>query len=645
MKTSNTGLVAFSLPLLIAALVGGCGNEDPQREILVDFDFSRSKSERLEADIYGDDFGVHLFGDTWLKDASPGLWATGDSSHAWFRLLGRECRLEVVCSTHPDLAAAGQELSLELNGKPIAVQALQGGWEEHTIEVLLPEHMVVNGMNRIVFRSSLDLHAIGLEPESAESSRAVFLRSIEISAMLSAADREHWRSWRDGRVDKAWELMDVQGRERAGCDDLAGMPDVLFVLLDATRFDRVAAGGYERTTTPNLARLAAEAVCFTSVFSNASYTRCAVPSVLTGLPWFEHNVVRGVWEEGDALTDSAVTMAEVFGAAGYHTLGVSQNPNFSVATGTDQGFDEFYEMWKRDGYHVLDLEAPERLFSGRLADGLPHEPVFTYLHLLPPHLPYAPGPEHDLWRRDDGCGKDLVRLDDVRAIEQGGEEVPACLAERVSDLYDGNLHRIDASLGRILESWQALDRERELIIVVTSDHGEAMGEHGYYDHCTTVYDEMTQVPLIVWPESKFSGWVDRRDAFLSVEDIMPMLLNTVGLRLPEDGRWPRRFLQLLEGRREGRDHILIRTISAYHTFGVRTPERLALWDGFRKQELLDVTADSSGDELRLAEPDAYIELMSLIRGALSGGSWMNREAPSSTLSPQDEEVLKSLGYL
>lgn len=633
-------------PFLVLCLLAGCTAEEQRRIVLAQYDFSGSRSERLTAELYGDDFGRHLFDDTWLKDTSPGLWATGDSAAAWFHLAGSSAVLRLVCSTHPDLSAAGQSYVVEMNGVTVGRDTLDAGWDEHLLEIGIPDAVLVAGLNRLVLRPSLDLADVGLAPPGAARHRAVFLRRLEIAADLAGGDLARWERTREGRIERPpWEMVAVAGSPRAGRDDAAAAPDVLFFVLDAMRYDRAGFNGYARATTPQLDRLAADAVRFTRVHANASYTRCAMPSLLTGLPWHEHNVVDGIWDAGDAMADSLVTMAEVFRAAGYSTLGVSQNPNFSVATRTDQGFDEFHEMWKREDYEELDPEAPERLFVGRLGGGLPPEPVFAFLHLLPPHLPYAPGAEHDLWRGHDGCGVEVARLEDVRALERGDEDLPDCLPGRVSDLYDGNLHRIDASVGRMLAAWAALDRQRELVVVVTADHGEGMGEHGLYDHGTTVYDEMTHIPLLVWPARAVGDWERRAGAFFSIEDVMPMLLNIVDLEMPRDGRWPRRFVSLLAGDPEPRRFILMRTMGDSPVYGVRTPGELAVCDGFRQQELWrGASGGLSGTDLRMAEPERYGELLGILHGALRRGAWMRREPLPSILPPADAETLRSLGY-
>jgi arylsulfatase A-like enzyme len=291
-------------------------------------------------------------------------------------------------------------------------------------------------------------------------------------------------------------------------------------------------------------------------------------------------------------------------------------------------------------------EMVEWLFVERLEQGLGPEPVFAYLHLMPPHSPYIPSEGHDLW------GDPAYRGEIDGSTEQLELLVNHQLAwneadlKRLISLYDGGLHRIDASVGRILDAWRKLPRERDLLIVVMSDHGEAFAEHGQFEHLSTVYDEMLTIPTIFWPRHRWQHLVRAQDRLTAITDIMPLILAKVGVGVPESAHWPRRFLDLMQdpnGR--SREAILARSFTDTHRFGFRNDRYLAIFNGFLEQELYDVQADPQTQRnLRIEQPELYTRMIVQMRHLMDTAS-VRQADQDHELSDEDLEALKSLGYL
>ena len=124
-------------------------------------------------------------------------------------------------------------------------------------------------------------------------------------------------------------------------------------------------------------------------------------------------------------------------------------------------------------------------------------PVFAYLHLLPPHDPYFPGPDHDLFGPEGYDGPVIGHGPDIQAFDTGRLSADSPDQARLESLYDGGLRRGDALMARALEAWDALGRSRPRLLIVLSDHGEAFGEHGREGHARDVYGEVTTTPFIL----------------------------------------------------------------------------------------------------------------------------------------------------
>jgi len=407
------------------------------------------------------------------------------------------------------------------------------------------------------------------------------------------------------------------------------------MLLDAARPDHLGCYGYHRETTPNLDRLGNEGVIFTNAVSTASYTLTAVPSLFTGRNWLAHGVVA----HGDALGDSLPTLFEVCQGAGYYTIIYSANAYVSESTRASRGCDEFLEKWK---------DAPEErtvdLVTDRLAAGLGAEPVLWYIHFVPPHIPYTPPDEHNLWANPAYDGPANGRGYFHRKLCAGEVRCEAEDLRNLVDLYDGNLHLADSWVGEIVASWRASSRDRELLVVVLADHGEAFGEHGKYGHNSTVYGEMIRIPLIFSPRGLCGALAPAADSLRSIADVMPMLLNLLDIPLPAGYRWPRHFLDIYHGTDRSRNQVLVRT-AGEQVFGIWTPTALAVTDFFKLQELFDLAQDPGQlVNLRLERPEEFSHLSATLRNILERRTDLG-EAPKADFSERDIESLKSLGYL
>lgn len=296
-------------------------------------------------------------------------------------------------------------------------------------------------------------------------------------------------------------------------------PNVVLVVVDTLRQDRVSAYGYERKTTPAIDRLAAEGALFDGL-SPTSWTKPATASLLTGLHPLRHQA----FARGDVLPESATTLAQILAGRGYSTVAVSANSWISRAWGFERGFGHFHLM-KTEGYGH-QAKAHEVTKVARQSFGELVEPYFLYLHFVDPHAPYDPPaawdggplpPEVEVHRP----------LTDQTLFSHSWRQRPPEVMRALVDLYDGEVHHVDRELGSLLTDLLARQGDgRDTLVIVTSDHGEELGDHGRIGHGHTLYRETTAVPLVLHAPGRVPAGAKPGRA--SLLDVLPTVLELAG---------------------------------------------------------------------------------------------------------------------
>ncbi len=288
---------------------------------------------------------------------------------------------------------------------------------------------------------------------------------------------------------------------------------VVLVIACTARADRFSAWGHERPTSPYLRALAEGGTRFASTLSNAGWTRPAVASLITGL----HPYVTGVdpADPGAAfaagLAPEASTLAERFQEAGFHTVGLTANPNVNARLGMAQGFDRYVdtEEWRQ-----VRSKQPGTALVRRFAE-LAAElegPLFAQLVLVDAHAPLAA--EHA--RR--------ARLG-ISPLGTGS----------LADRYDAALTRLDEAVAALDEALSRLGREDRLLVVI-GDHGEGLNrpKHAGRGHSHHLYDANLSVPWLLHGAGVPPGRVVEGRA--QSVDLAPTLTGLVGLPpAPSDG--------------------------------------------------------------------------------------------------------------
>lgn len=314
---------------------------------------------------------------------------------------------------------------------------------------------------------------------------------------------------------------------------------VLLVTVDTLRADHLSSYSYRLPTSPSIDLLAKEGVLFENAFSGSACTAPSIASIMVGkYPAFHSvGVLNGLYQ----LNPAATTLAEVLAAQGYRTGAIIGNPVLRAAVGFDQGFETYDDdlegrelnrskARERRADRVVDL-AEDWIDAG---DG---RPGFLWLHFQDPHGPYAPPEGLALFEKivTDEPEKDLpVGLDQsgygaIPKYQVFGDE------RRLVDYvrrYDSEIAFFDNQLGRLLSLLSNRGLRDSTLIVLTSDHGEAFGEDGFYfGHSHSVGLDQVSVPLVVAGPGVPRGLVVRSP--VSNVSVMASVLDLVDIEVPE----------------------------------------------------------------------------------------------------------------
>jgi choline-sulfatase len=310
-------------------------------------------------------------------------------------------------------------------------------------------------------------------------------------------------------------------------------PDVLFVVLDSARLDRLPMYGHDRETTPALAQLADRATVYEDAHTPAPWTLPSHCSLFTGLFPSEHGVTNGFADANLRLPAEVPTLPALLSRRGYHTAGFSNNPWVGSLSGLDRGFDEFVEWdleigtrsdadihtmadeWLSRGHKLLGQAArtplyllKRRFFTARLVERATRwlnagdRPTFTFLNLMEAHSPYyPPGWAFDALDLDRPSPLEARRLNLLLTTYVLGKTDLGDRRERVMEYYDASLRYQDQQFSRLVQTMRSQGRFEDALVVVCADHGKTIGDYerdGTPSHY--LRDVNTNVPLIVkWP--------------------------------------------------------------------------------------------------------------------------------------------------
>jgi len=323
--------------------------------------------------------------------------------------------------------------------------------------------------------------------------------------------------------------------------------NVLLVVIDTARADKLGSYGHDGGLTPRIDELAASGARFERAAAHAPWTLPSTASLLTSLHPQEHGAGGSLdlspLAEGQppiigfrALPEDVDTVTEVFRDAGWRTGAVVNVDFLDEGFGLTQGIDDVDARWYESNAEVRSAtETTDQALAWLAERADAGEPFFLLAHYFDAHAVYAPPDEY---RRAFAAPQDRESDSFVfgtRAhmlmLRSARLELEPAILERAERLYEAELAYVDAEVGRLVDGLDALGLGGDTIVVLTADHGEEFLDHGGFEHGHTLYDELVRVPLIVrLPGLVSPGTVIESSAGLV--DVAPTVCELAGIASP-----------------------------------------------------------------------------------------------------------------
>lgn len=485
-------------------------------------------------------------------------------------------------------------------------------------------------------------------------------------------------------------------------------PNILLIILDATRTDHCSCYNPALQTTPALDELAGEGMLFRRAFSCAPWTLPAMSSILTGLSPSQNDI-----EATRSLSPKDQTLATRLKMEGYATFAISKNNWFSSEFGLPQGFDVFHKLWQLlqtetdltevslsqayPGQNLLVsaargtlrgnwLKNVVNLLSRRIKPfqdtdygarrtlrpvqqwiSAQSGPWFALVHYLEAHLEYKPPVE---WARrftdDWALAQKLLAADQVRLCYRhitGAERLTQEELRVWRQLYAAEVAYQDHAMGQLLRWLKQTGRYDDTLIIAVADHGESLGEHGLLNHLYGLYEPLIHVPLVM--RGPDIGRGVQVDSLVQTNDIFGTVLAAAGMPVPGHARnlldagGARRYVVAEYGPpRTPRQDLLARFSLQAGDFepfirslvALRTERHKLITGSDGAVELYDLAQDPAELVNRAADaPETVAELRSLL------AEWQTAAGKPASQPPVDakppavtDEVaarLRALGYL
>jgi arylsulfatase A-like enzyme/Flp pilus assembly protein TadD len=396
--------------------------------------------------------------------------------------------------------------------------------------------------------------------------------------------------------------------------------DVVLITLDTLRPDHLGCYGNTTVKTPNIDQLAAVGARFARAFTPVPITLPAHTSLLTGA----FPLATGVHDfTGNRVPAGTATLAKILRDQGYSTAAFIGAPVLDSRFGLNQGFDTYFDHFELAGKEEVHLDAMKRPGDQVADEALkwlshrPRQPAFLWVHLYDAHSPYRPPPPY--------AGRYPGRP------------------------YDGEIAFADAQVGRLMAALTQQGLLDKSLVVLVSDHGESLGEHGERTHGFFVYNATLHIACII----KVPGAAPRVvPDEVSLVDVMPTVLQAVGIPIPSSVQG-RSLLSLVEGRAaESASNLYAENYAPLLHFGWNFLRSLQSggWKYIEttRPELYDTRTDPKESINLFPTHQALAQEMSNRLRALAGRYTPATGATATENAPTDPallESLRSLGYV
>jgi arylsulfatase A-like enzyme/Flp pilus assembly protein TadD len=395
--------------------------------------------------------------------------------------------------------------------------------------------------------------------------------------------------------------------------------NVLLITIDTLRADRVGVYGATQVQTPALDALAGDGMVFERAIAQVPLTWPSHAAILTGTYPFQNGVQDFT---GQPLVPKFRSVAQAFKQRGYATGAVVSAFVLDRSWGLARGFDFYDDAFSPEAFKIRELGLVDRRAEESVTHAInwlkknSRRPFFFWLHLYDPHSPYHPPEPYRTQYRDHP--------------------------------YDGEIAYADHEIGRLIR-WLKSNRlyDRSLIVLL-SDHGESLGEHGEKEHGFFIYDSTVRIPLIVKPPVG-SGFRRGRIARpVETVAVAPTLLRFAGIKDVIEKQFESRGLLGPEAEKE--DSAYSETFYPFSSFGW-SPLHALETSRYRYidapvPELYDIVADpTEKNNLAVQQGATVAVLKDRLQSLMRQNPFKPSKGESSGLSPDAMEKLRALGYV
>jgi arylsulfatase A-like enzyme len=352
-------------------------------------------------------------------------------------------------------------------------------------------------------------------------------------------------------------------------------PTVILISIDTLRADYLKLYSEKGAATPNIEQLAREGTLFKNVVAQVPYTLPSHATMLTGVYPAAHRVRDNV---RDLLPSQLPTLAEVFKKNGYDTAGFAGSMVLSQQTGIARGFNYYDDFFSRGDVHAEDLGGIERKaeevvqsFEYWVNNRQSQSPFFAFLHFYDPHSPYTPPSGY-------------------------------AASNKLEDLYAGEIKYVDFAIGKLFSVLKNKNLWNDSILLITSDHGEMLNEHGELGHGFFLYQPALAVPLLMRGSGLKAG--SSINDVVELADVAPTVLDLAGVQPPAQMQGESLVALSKEGRKKKNRAAFAESYFASLQFGI-SPIKM-IQDGGLKYieapypELYDIASDP-GESKNLAD--------------------------------------------
>lgn len=420
-----------------------------------------------------------------------------------------------------------------------------------------------------------------------ESISAYTLNPSYVWRNVLVHDFPHWAVGKDCALaiesDESFHLGQVELHARS-----ENSTNLLIVSIDTLRQDHLGVYGYDRDTSSTIDTFSKDALLFTQVTPQSSWTRASVASLFTGT----YPIIHQARDQPDTMREGLPTLAGAMNKAGYATRAIVGNENITPYWGIGKQFQQFDTVPPGDD---------ETLFDDAIAslDDVQTHPWFLYLHAMGPHSPYAPpGTLYEYYQPSDtkksikevnalvekNRGSEAVEriaqllgfTNDIygakgKPVSEGSQRDVAFLKKLSIDLYDAEIRNTDAHLGRLFSAMKEKHLYDDTLIIVLSDHGEEFWEHGKPFHGLTLYEDQLDVPFLMkLPNNEGGG--RRVDALLEQAAVAPTVLDLLAVDGGDD--FPRKsFRDVLDPEQFSHGPVyssILNTVQDVHWYSIKS---------------------------------------------------------------------------